>query len=176
VSDDQAKRLDRLEALIELMVERLGVTVIERTIPPDTKRISIGNMTVNVVVNSLEAIAVIKSGDSFTTEGDNLGAQGRLIKDNTFTATKIVQQEADPKALAAALKTLLDALRPQADLTNSDHLMGLGKVAEAEKEAAAGNTSKALAALKSAGSWVLDFVKATGSSLLKDLIKDELGL
>jgi len=110
-------------------------------------------------------------------KADNLqiGAQGRNARAENNTFVQGAPKDIDVAKFAKELSDLRDELTKKQTPGNLDHLMGIGKVAEAEKEAKAGNTSKALELLKGAGSWVLEVLKTTASGLLKDLIKDQIG-
>jgi len=103
-----------------------------------------------------------------------IGAQGdnAHVEHNTFVQGA---PDVDAVQLAKELGDLRDTLMKKQTPGDLDHLTGIGKVAEAEKEAKAGNGSKAIELLKGAGGWVLEIIKTTASGLLKDLIKDQLG-
>jgi hypothetical protein len=170
VSDAQKNqdRLERLERLVEGLLDRMDAHTLQRPIPPGTVHNTYNTFNVNVLVVTEELkMAKYEVGESSGIVGDN-------ANNNTLTTIKAAPQQIDPTELEAALKQLYENLSTKADPKNREHAKGMGKVAEAEEEASKGNTSGAIELLKSAGGWVLEIVKSAASGLLKDLVKDQL--
>jgi hypothetical protein len=80
----------------------------------------------------------------------------------------------DLQGLASELEKLRNTLHSTA--SSQDEMIQLGAVAEAEKEARAGNGEKALEALRKVGKWVLGTAEKIGVGLAVFAIKRACGL
>jgi hypothetical protein len=171
-SDDLPQIIHQIS---QQLLEQIEGQIIARAIPEGTARINIGCVNIVIVQQELKEVNVTKEGDKFTLHGDNAGAFGKNIKGNTFTTAKATSENIDIKELTRVLAELRKELKEKSEPDNLDHEAAVGAVAQAEKAAREGNSSKALEYLKGAGAWALDVAKATASGLLKDVIKGQLG-
>ncbi len=92
--------------------------------------------------------------------------------DNTFNQ---VVNHFDLPALAKQLGELREEMAKRGD-SSPQAVIAQGEAAKAEMAAKAGDTSKVIEHLKSAGEWTLDFAKEIGKDLVVEAIKLSMGM
>jgi hypothetical protein len=98
------------------------------------------------------------------------------VKDVELNDVKFIQQQTtlDLSKLANELSTLRGAMKKEAQ--DDEHDIAIGRVAEAEQAAKAGDDSKVAEYLKAAGQWALDVALKIGVPVAVDALKKALGI
>ena len=104
----------------------------------------------------------------------NAGAMGDQARsdNNTFVQAG---PAVDVAKLAIELGRVRTEMKKKADPDDAVQDAEIGKIAQAESAAKAGDKSKALELLKGAGKWTLDVAKSVAASIVKDAIEGKLG-
>lgn len=118
---------------------------------------------------------LIVHGDYYDNRGSQLGAQGPYSKasDNQFLQdSRTRDNSVDFDELASQLNKLRQTLKKEAQF--DEHDVAIGKVAEAEQAAKAGDDSKVAEHLKTAGQWALDVARKIGVPVAEDALRQAL--
>jgi hypothetical protein len=116
----------------------------------------------------------IQMGDSYNISGQ-AGAVGHNAHahDMTFNQVNYIEKSIDLPALAKQLAELREEMAKD---SSPQSAIAQGETAKAEIAAHAGNASKVMEHLKSAGKWTLDFSKEIGKDLAVEAIKQSMGM
>lgn len=115
--------------------------------------------------------------DEYKNVRSQIAAQGphSLASDNQFFQDfRRWGESVDFAELASQLNKLRQALKEEAQADVHD--IAIGKVAEAEQAAKAGDDSKVAEYLKAAGQWALDVALKIGVPVAVDALKKALGI
>jgi hypothetical protein len=113
---------------------------------------------------------IVYVGDTYTI--GQAGAVGPHAHAHDMTFSQIwteLQPSIDLSKLAEELSRLRQEMRK--DAIEPEHDIAISEIAKAEQAAKAGNGSKAVAHLKTAGKWALDVATKVGTSLAMEAIK-----
>lgn len=115
--------------------------------------------------------------DKYKNEQSQIGVQGSrsVAHDNQFFQDfRTWGESVDFAELASQLNELRQALKKEAQ--DDEHDIAIGKVAEAEQAAKAGDDSKVAEYLKAAGQWALEVALKIGVPVAVDALKKALGI
>ena len=125
----------------------------------------------NIIIH----ITNINNMNKTSYNGNNVGVMGPGAQGNTVNQSIIQdQRKINLPILAQELAKLGLAMKDAA--TEPEHSISIGQVAQAELEAKAGNITKAMEFLKSAGKWTLEQATKIGVDTATAVIKQALGL
>ena len=110
------------------------------------------------------------TGGNVVGMGDN-----NEIRDNVIVQS-MAPVEFDMAELAKELSALRKAMKKHADPEKAEHDEAIGDIAKAETAAKAGDTSKVMEALKSAGKWSLEVGEKIGVGVATKVITSALGI
>lgn len=111
-------------------------------------------------------------GSAINISGGQQGVVGHNA--SVGSITQVSQAPVDIKELTDSIVRLREAMAAEA--ADSEQYIALGSVASAEKEAKAGNQSKAIEYLKSAGQWAADMAQKIGVNVITKAIQGQIGM
>jgi hypothetical protein len=106
-------------------------------------------------------------GDTyFTNQAGAVGPHSKIENSTFVQSAGRLSQEFDLVLLASQLDQLRSAMRKESsDGATLEQEVAIGKVAEAQVAAQAGDQNKTLSCLKQAGSWALEVAKKVGAEI-----------